>query len=86
MSTVQILMMLKRDYLTVKKAADNKNSLQTKTKLRERIFKNVSDRDIRQLRTTIVNQPLLTNWEVFTMVGIASIKRDKRCKILKQIE
>ena len=67
--------MLKRDYRTVKKAAmirflTNKNETKGKN------LKNISDRDVRQLSTTIINNPLLTNGEVFTIAGIANIKRD----------
>ena len=48
-------------------------------------FKNISDRDVSQFKTTIVNSPLLKSVEVFPTAGIANIKRDKRCGILKQM-
>ena len=42
----------------MKKTADKRNSGNG--------CKNVSDRDVQQLKTTTVNNPLLTNWEVLT--------------------
>ena len=33
----------------------------------------------------MVNHPLLTSGQLFSMAGIDNIKRDKRCRILKQM-
>ena len=75
--------MVKRDHGTVKKASDNILYERKRNKGKE--FKDISDRDLRQLKRTMVNHPLLTSDEAFAMAGITNIKRDKRCRILKQM-
>ena len=83
MSTLQISKMLKRDHRTVKKAADN--ILYKRKRNKGKGFKDISDRDVRQLKRTMVNHPLLTSGQLLSMAGIDNIKRDKRCRILKQM-
>ena len=48
-------------------------------------FKSILDQDVRQFKTAMLNSPLLTSVEAFTIAGIAKIKQDKRCRILKQM-
>ena len=85
MPSLKISKMVKRDHRTVKKASDNILYKRKRNKGKE--FKDISDRDLRQLKRTMVNHPLLTSDEAFAMAcaGIANIKRDKRCTILKQM-
>ena len=73
--------MLKEDYRRVKKAADE--TLCKRKRNKGKGFEDISDRDVRQFKTTIVNNLSLTNGKLFTMAGITNIKRDKR--IIKQI-
>ncbi|CAB4029373.1 Hypothetical predicted protein [Paramuricea clavata] len=75
--------MLKRDHRTIKKAADN--ILYKRKRNKGKGLKDISKRDLRQLKRTMVNHPLLTSGEIFAKAGIANFKRDKRCRILKQM-
>ena len=76
--------MLKIDPRTVKKAADK--ILHKRKRNKREGFMDISDQDVRQLKTTMVNNPLLMSGEVFTMPEIASIKQCEGCRILKQIK
>ena len=53
MSTLQISKAVKRDFRTVKKTADN--ILYKRKRNKEEGFKDISGRDIRQLKTTVAN-------------------------------
>ena len=55
MSTLQMVKVLKRDHRTVKKAADN--ILYKRKRKKKKEFKDISDRDVRQFKTTMVNCP-----------------------------
>ena len=57
--------MIKRDHRTVKKASNN--ILWKRKRNKGKGFKDISDRDLRQLKRTMVNHPLLTSDEVFAM-------------------
>ena len=67
----------------MKKAADK--ILYKRERDKGKGFKDVSDRGVRQLKTIMVNNPLLTSGEVFTIARIANMKQNKRCRILKQM-
>ena len=82
-TTLAISKQLGRDHRTIKKC------IQDITKKRSRTtgngFKNLSARDKRQLKRAVAETPLLTSAQVFEKAGIGGVKRDKRCRILREL-
>jgi hypothetical protein len=66
-----------------------KNAVKNVTKKRIRSkgkgFQNVNDRDERKLKQVMVKNPLMSSSDVFEEAGMAGVKRDKRCRILRSL-
>lgn len=82
-STLEISRVLGRDHRTIKRVVKDVSKSRVRTKGKG--FKNVTQRDLRKLKQTLVKNPLLTSKEIFHQAGMEEVRRDKRCRMLKTL-
>lgn len=83
MTTLDISKELQRDHRTIKKAVHDVTKERTRSKGKG--FKNIGAKDMRKLKMILHKNPLLSSQEIFQMAGLNGVKRDKRCRILREL-